>query len=593
MVGDHPSADPSPVPTDAPTMGAGRYAFAAKLALGGMAAVYRVWDHKLRVWRAIKVLLPDAKDHVRARFETEAKMMARLDHPHVIRVYDVGTSGQLPYIVMELAEGGTVNGWVEEHGPMPPQLAVKVVMQVALGLSAAHAQGLVHRDVKPHNVLVTSDGRCKVTDFGIARVLESAEEGQTRTGTSMGTLGYMAPEQRNDARSVDLRADVYSLGALLYKLVVGKVLTDLFLVEHEPQLLDEVPQPLQEVIVRACYRDRQRRYPSAEAMRRVLAEILPLLPPDPPDTPPLSRPPTPEPDPGYEEISALLDDLRAAARAANPPAPYTMSRPPPVARSGASGGASRAGIGMSPSSSSRSDWGRSRTSRSDYSRPDYSRTSRSDLYVSQAPVPQRDARQSLPPASLPPGPVSHAPSSFVITDMELEGTKPELQAVPVRTMSLPWIQGLALAAASWWGIAFALVFMGVIEVHQRANETEAARERLLLVVRQEQGLVPELVRHGTSAQMAHQLGELYQVAVEADGSFARLHTAIVYSTAVEAEARRVLVNVQSSDLAVMRARNVSRAWTAYATARARWATTITWPHGRIATWLRLAPVPIQ
>jgi serine/threonine protein kinase len=581
-------------------MGSGRYAFAAKLALGGMAAVYRVWDHKLRVWRAIKVLLPDAKDHVRARFEAEAKMMARLDHPHVIRVYDVGTSGELPYIVMELAEGGTVNGWVEEHGPMPPQLAVKVVMQVALGLSAAHALGLVHRDVKPHNVLVTSDGRCKVTDFGIARwVLEGMDEGQTRTGTSMGTLGYMAPEQRNDARSVDVRADVYSLGALLYKLVVGKVLTDLFLVEHEPQLLEEVPPQLHEVIVRACYRDRQRRYPNAEAMRRVLAELLPLLPPDPPDTPPLSRPATPELDPGYEEIAALLDDLRAAARAAHPPAPYTMSRPPPVARSPQQ--SARGGIGMSPSSSSRSDYGRSRTSRSDFSRADYSRTSRSDLYS------QSDVRHSLPPASLPPtpapAPLSHTPSSLALADMDLEGTKPDIVPVEVRARgprpgllppaSLPWVQGLALAAAAWWGIAFALVFMGVIEVYARANETAVARERLLLVVSQEQGLVPELVRHGTSAQTAHQLGELYQVAVHAEGSFARLHTSIAYATAVEGEARRVLVNVQPSDLAVMRARNVSRAWTAYATARARWAVTISWPHGRVATWLRLAPVPIQ
>src|SRR5262249_9636089 len=155
----------------------GRYAFAAKLAMGGMAAVYRVWDHKLRVWRAVKGLLPDAKDHVRTRFEAEAKMMARLDHPHVLRVYDVGTSDGLPSIVMELAEGGRVNGWVDEHGPMPPQLAVRVVMQVALGLSAAHALGLVHRDVKPHNILVTRDGRCKVTDFGIARwALEGIEQ---------------------------------------------------------------------------------------------------------------------------------------------------------------------------------------------------------------------------------------------------------------------------------------------------------------------------------------------------------------------------------------------------------------------------------
>lgn len=551
-------------------MGAGRYAFAAKLALGGMAAVYRVWDHKLRVWRAVKVLLPDAKDHVRVRFEAEAKMMARIDHPHVIRIYDVGTSETLPYIVMELADGGTLNGWIDEYGPMPPQLAVRVAMEVALGLSAAHAINLVHRDVKPHNVLITSDGRCKVTDFGIAHwTLEGESAHNTQTGMSMGTLGYMAPEQRNDARKVDARADVYSLGALLYKLVVGKVMTDLFLVEHEPALLEGVPLPLHEVIVRACYRDRQRRYPDIESMRRVLAAILPLLPPDPPSTPPLPLPRPPETEEDYAEISMLLDDLRRASRALNP-RPYTMSRPKPVVRS-----------------------------------------TRPESETVPAPLPSR----SLPPTSLPglqaqsrtPIPVARTPSPTSLPqirpapsfpphsrseDLDLEHTQPSVHS-PTESAPRPWVQGLAIASAAMWGLLAALVVVGMLDVNRKAEQTEQARIRLLDAVRQETGLIPELTRYGTDPRKAQQLAALYDVAMRAEGDFAELYTAITYATAVDAEARRVLTSVPASDLAVVRARNISRAWANYARARADWTAITRWPHGRIATVLHLAPKPVQ
>src|SRR5262249_48360366 len=160
---------------------------------------------------------------------------------NVIHVYDVGTREALPYMVMELATGGSLNQWVDTYGSMPARMAGAVVVQAARGLYAAHQLGVVHRDVKPHNVLVSADDQCKVTDFGIARVLQDGENALTRTGAAMGTIGYMAPEQKDDARAVDIRADIYGLGALLYKLVNGRIVTDLFLAEHRPELLDVLP----------------------------------------------------------------------------------------------------------------------------------------------------------------------------------------------------------------------------------------------------------------------------------------------------------------------------------------------------------------
>ena len=298
------SGRPATDPSAAPTIGRGRYALVAKIAEGGMAGVYRAWDSELEVWRAVKVLLPEwaQRQGVRDRFEREASTMARLEHPHVIRVYDVVTDDALPYIVMELAGGGNLIRWLDAYGSMPPRLALQVTDQVARGLGAAHAVGVVHRDVKPHNVMITTDGMCKVTDFGIARVrLDPLDADMTRTGSTMGTIGYMSPEQRSNAKDVDLRADIYSLGALVYKLLTGSIVTDLFLVEHEPPLLDEVPQALRELIIRACYHDRERRFPNAAEFIATLSDLRPLLPADPPDTAPL---PIPAPEQAVDPRSA-------------------------------------------------------------------------------------------------------------------------------------------------------------------------------------------------------------------------------------------------------------------------------------------------
>lgn len=550
------------VPSHAPTIGVGRYALVEKIAEGGMAGVYRAWDHNLRVWRAIKVLLPEyaERDILRQRFEAEAKTMARLDHPHVVRVYDVGTREALPYMVMELAEC-TVNGWIDTFGRMPARLASNVVIQAARGLAAAHSLGVVHRDVKPHNVLVSGDGLCKVTDFGIARGATDDREGQTRTGATMGTIGYMAPEQRADAKLVDARADVYSLGALTYKLVTGTVMTDLFLVEHEPQLLREVPDALHEIIVRACYHDRERRYPSAVAMIRAVTEIRSMLPPDPIDTPPLvipRGPPMRDLDEGFPEIAVLLQASNyvgwppnlgsrptngppegGGRRPSPSPAGYTMSRPQAGASAGRAGG-----------------------HHSSPSLPSY-----------------EDVPELIPPPRAPPigAPPSLAPRPSVAPEPE--------QA------SSPWLRGLAVAVVFVWGMMFALSAIGAWEVRSRATETASARDRLLETVIQEQALLQELSLRGTPPETIHALTALYDVAENSRGTFPRIQAASAYLSAVQHESDRILSGASRSDLALVRARNLSQAWQAYTSSLARWGRATRSPHGRLATRLGLAPAP--
>ena len=185
-----------------------------------MARVFRGWDARLKVWRAIKVLDPAYahKRSLRQRFENEAATMAQMEHRNVVRVYDIGFDGPFGYMVMELAEGGCPVDWLGRYGPMPPKMAVNVVLQTCEGLSAAHEAGIIHRDIKPHNILVTRQGVCRVADFGIARA-DQLDAHMTKTGMVMGTLGFMAPEQRTDAKAVDERADIYAVGATLYNLL--------------------------------------------------------------------------------------------------------------------------------------------------------------------------------------------------------------------------------------------------------------------------------------------------------------------------------------------------------------------------------------
>ena len=202
----------------ASSVGGGRYRLERPLGHGGMASVYLAHDAELDRPVAVKLLAESLAGDTafRRRFLREARLAARLSHPNVVAVFDAGEAdGGRPYIVMEYVEGTTL----EDRGPLPPAEGVALAVQACHGLAHAHAAGLVHRDVKPHNLLLRTDGTLKVADFGIARAAEATA--LTQVGTVLGTAAYLAPEQAA-GEEVTAAADVYSLGAVLYELLTGR-----------------------------------------------------------------------------------------------------------------------------------------------------------------------------------------------------------------------------------------------------------------------------------------------------------------------------------------------------------------------------------
>ncbi len=200
-----------------------RYALEELVGTGGMSSVYRAHDKLLERNVALKVLherFTDEGDYVE-RFRREARAVAQLSHPNIVTVIDRGEQDDRQFIVFEYVDGENLKSLLEREGPLPERKAIELALQIAGALSFAHAQGLVHRDVKPQNVLLDDDGQAKVTDFGIARSLE-VRGGLTRTGTVMGTSDYISPEQARGSQ-VDELSDVYSLGAVLYELLTCEV----------------------------------------------------------------------------------------------------------------------------------------------------------------------------------------------------------------------------------------------------------------------------------------------------------------------------------------------------------------------------------
>jgi serine/threonine protein kinase len=200
----------------------GRYRLEAKLGSGGMSTVYLARDETLERRVAVKVMhreMSDQPDQLE-RFRREARAVAQLSHPNVVAVIDAGEDGGHPYIVFEYVEGETLKQRIDRLGRLPVDEATAYAIEIGRGLAAAHARRMVHRDVKPQNVLIDPEGRAKVTDFGIARTLES--DGLTKTGRVLGTTDYVSPEQAM-GHGVDLRSDVYSLGVLLYEMLTGDV----------------------------------------------------------------------------------------------------------------------------------------------------------------------------------------------------------------------------------------------------------------------------------------------------------------------------------------------------------------------------------
>lgn len=255
----------------------GRYLIQAKIASGGTSTVYRGLDTRLDRPVAVKVM--DSRyagdEQFLTRFQREARTVARLRDPGLVAVYDQGSDGRHPFLVMELIEGGTLRELLGERGPMPPYAVAAVLRPVLGGLAAAHRAGLVHRDVKPENVLIADDGEVKIADFGLVRAVAAA--GITSTSVILGTAAYLSPEQVRDG-DASPRSDVYSAGILAYELLTGRTPftgdsalsiayrrldTD---VPAPSASIDGVPAQFDQFVERATARDPADRYADAAEM---------------------------------------------------------------------------------------------------------------------------------------------------------------------------------------------------------------------------------------------------------------------------------------------------------------------------------------
>jgi serine/threonine-protein kinase len=292
----------------------GRYEIEDLVGTGGMSSVYRARDTVLERRVALKIL----HDHFSSdpeyveRFRREARAIARLNHPNIVTVIDRGDFQGRQFIVFELVPGDNLKDVVRRYGPLPVPEALALTHQIARGLSFAHEHGVVHRDVKPQNVLLDEGGSAKVTDFGIARSLEPGD-GLTQTGTVLGTSDYVAPEQVS-GRRVDARSDQYSLGVLLYELLTGEVpfSADNFMAVAMRHLRDpvpsvrqrrpDVPERVDEIVAKAMAKRPEDRFPSMEAMMAALEAALAEEPSEGDasaeatgELPPISKPPRPAP----------------------------------------------------------------------------------------------------------------------------------------------------------------------------------------------------------------------------------------------------------------------------------------------------------
>jgi eukaryotic-like serine/threonine-protein kinase len=257
----------------------GRYQIISRVGGGGMAVVYKAKDLLLNRFVAIKVLnesLSNDAEFIR-RFNREAQAAASLSHPNIVNVYDVGQDGYTHYIVMELVVGLTLKQYIQEHAPLPVKEAAEIAMQICDGLAHAHENQIVHRDIKPHNILLGANGRVKVTDFGIARAASSSTI--TQAGSVMGSVHYFSPEQARGG-VIGEKSDIYSLGILLYEMLTGQLpfegdsaisialkhLQDP--VEDPRKLNPAIPDAIVSILLRALEKDPTMRYPSAKAMMR-------------------------------------------------------------------------------------------------------------------------------------------------------------------------------------------------------------------------------------------------------------------------------------------------------------------------------------
>lgn len=267
----------------------GRYHILEQLGEGGMAAVYKAYDTRLEREVAVKFLRTElfgeaVLEQLYRRFEREAKALARLSHFHIVKIYDYGEYENTPYLVMEYIPGGTLKSRMGK--PVPWREAVGLLLPVARAIEYAHQHGVLHRDIKPSNILITESGEPLLTDFGIAKILESGEtQAITRTGVGIGTPEYMAPEQ-GLAQPVDYRTDVYALGIVLYEMLTGRkpytadTPTAVLIKQiHDPlpnprEFAPELPVEVERVLLKALAKQPEFRYPSMSEMVKALEGLL-------------------------------------------------------------------------------------------------------------------------------------------------------------------------------------------------------------------------------------------------------------------------------------------------------------------------------
>jgi ABC-type amino acid transport substrate-binding protein len=284
---DAPTRSVSDTPNRTPRPQIPGYELLAELGRGGMGVVYLARQVKLDRTVALKMILagPHAGPAERARFVTEARATARMHHPHIVQIHEVGEADGLPYFVLEFVEGGSLAQKLDGT-PQPPQAAARLVELLARAMAYAHERGIVHRDLKPGNVLLTTAGEPKITDFGLAKVID-LDRSLTVTGAVMGSPDYMAPEQaRGATKTIGPAADVYALGVILFELLTGRLP---FTAESPVALLRKVgseqapspralcaavPKELEAVCLRCLEKDPARRYPSATALSEDLGAFL-------------------------------------------------------------------------------------------------------------------------------------------------------------------------------------------------------------------------------------------------------------------------------------------------------------------------------
>lgn len=268
---------------EAGTILGGRYEILKKIGTGGMADVYMAKCHKLNRNVAIKVLKNEYVDNEKflKKFQVEAEAVARLAHPNIVNVYDVGQEGSVNYIVMELAEGITLKEYIKKKGHLSAKETVELSLQIASAIGHAHEHHTIHRDIKPQNILVSESGQVKVTDFGIAKAANS----NTVTSTAIGSVHYISPEQAK-GKYCDEKSDIYSLGITMYEMATGQVPFDhengvtiaLMHLQNEitspGELIEDIPESLEKIILKCTMKKPEDRYQSVNELMEDLRLVF-------------------------------------------------------------------------------------------------------------------------------------------------------------------------------------------------------------------------------------------------------------------------------------------------------------------------------